>query len=96
MVKNLPADAGDMGSIQGGENGNSFQYSCLENHMDREGWQTTVHGGAKSWTRLSNRERWQANPAAVKTEHRGTRRVDVKMFPASVFVSHKCVKWMTA
>ena len=26
-------------------NGNPLQYSCLENPMDREGWQATVHGG---------------------------------------------------
>ena len=45
VVKNLPAnagDAGDSGTIPGsgrspGEgNGNPFQYSCLENPMDRE------------------------------------------------------------
>jgi len=42
VVKNLPANVGDMGSIPGsgrspGEgNGNSLQYSCLENCMDRE------------------------------------------------------------
>ena len=42
MVKNLLANAGDMGSIPGlgrspgEENGNTFQYSCLENPMDRE------------------------------------------------------------
>ena len=41
VVKNLPANAGDMGSIPGlgrssGEgNGNPLQYSCLENPMDR-------------------------------------------------------------
>ena len=41
VVKNLPADAGDMGSIPGwgrspGEgNGNPFQYFCLRNYMDR-------------------------------------------------------------
>ena len=41
MVKNLPANAGDAGSIPGsgrspgGGNGNPFQYSCLENSMDR-------------------------------------------------------------
>ena len=29
-------------------NGNLFQYSCLENSMDRGGWQATVHGVAKS------------------------------------------------
>ena len=42
MVKNLPTNAGDMGSIPGsgrfpGEgNGNPLQYSCLGNPMDRE------------------------------------------------------------
>ena len=33
-------------------NGNSLQYFCLENCMDREAWWATVHGVAKSWTRL--------------------------------------------
>ena len=46
-VKNLPADAGDlrgMGSIPGsgrspiGGHGNTMQYSCLENPMDRGAW----------------------------------------------------------
>ena len=43
MVKNLPADAGDVGSISGsgrspGEgNGNPLQYSYLENPLDRGG-----------------------------------------------------------
>ena len=55
-VKNLSANAGDPGSTPGsgrspGErNGNSFQYSCLRNAMDREAWQTTVHGVTKSRT----------------------------------------------
>ena len=61
MVKNLPAEAGesrDSGSILGsgrspGEgNGNPLQYSCLENSVDRGAWQATVHGVAKSQTRL--------------------------------------------
>ena len=60
VVKNLPANAADMGSIPGlgrstGEgNGNSLQYSSLENPMDRGAWQATVHEVAKSQTRLSN------------------------------------------
>ena len=59
MIKDLPANAGDVGSISGlgrssGEgNGNPLQYSCLGNPMDRGVWQATVHGGLKSWTRLS-------------------------------------------
>ena len=51
VVKNPPAfpgDAGDMGLIPrsgrspGGGNGNSLQYSCLEDSMDREAWWSTV------------------------------------------------------
>ena len=59
LVKNPPANAGDPGSIPGsrrspGEgNGNSLEYSCLDNPMDRGAWQATVHGVAKSQTRLS-------------------------------------------
>ena len=36
------------------ENGNPLQYSCLENPMDRGAWRATVHGVAKSQTRLSD------------------------------------------
>ena len=60
MVKNPPANVGEAGSILGsgrspGEgNGNPLQYSCLGNPMDRGAWQATVHGGTKSWTRLSD------------------------------------------
>ena len=61
VVKNLPASAGDlrdMGLIPGsgrspGEgNGNPLQYSCLGNPMDRGAWWATVHGVARSRTRL--------------------------------------------
>ena len=34
-----------------GENGNPFQYSCLENFMDRGAWRATVHGVTESWYR---------------------------------------------
>ena len=40
------------GRSPGGGHGNPLQYSCLENHRDREAWQPTVHGVAKSWTGL--------------------------------------------
>ena len=60
VVKNLPANAGDVGSIPGlgrspgEENSNPLQYSCLEIPMDRGVWQATVHGFTKSQTQLSN------------------------------------------
>ena len=43
---------GQEDSPEGG-NGNSLQYSCLENFMDRGAWWTTVHGVAKSRKSLS-------------------------------------------
>ena len=60
LVKNPSANAGDPGSIPGlgrslGErNGHPLKYSCLENRMDKGAWWATVHGVAKSWTRLSD------------------------------------------
>ena len=52
MVKKLPANARDAGSIPGygrslKVNGNLLQYSCLGSPMDRGAWQATVHGVAK-------------------------------------------------
>ena len=56
MVKNLPANAGDAkdtGSISGSGrspgvgNGNPFQYSFLENSMERGAWQAAVQGVVK-------------------------------------------------
>ena len=40
-------------------NGNPLQYSCLENPTDRGARQATVHGVAKSRTRLSERTVWR-------------------------------------
>ena len=40
-------------SSVGGGNGNPLQYSCLENPMDQGAWWATIHGVAKSQTRLS-------------------------------------------
>ena len=60
VVKIPPANAGDVGLIPGpgrspGEgNGNPLQCSCVENPMDREAWQATVHGVTKSQTQLSD------------------------------------------
>ena len=60
VSKGSACNGGDLGLIPGswrspGEgNGNSLQYSCLENSTDRGAWWITVHGVTKSWIRLSN------------------------------------------
>ena len=60
MIKNLSANAGDVrdmgltpgsGRSPGGGHNNPFQYSCMENPMDRD-WRTTVHRVTKSQTQL--------------------------------------------
>ena len=54
VVKNLPANVGDVGSVPGLRrslregNSNSFQYSCLGNLRDRGAWWAAVHGVAKT------------------------------------------------
>ena len=59
MVKNLPANAGDirdagsipgLGRSPGGGHGNPLQYSCLKNPMDRGAWWAMVHGVSQSDT----------------------------------------------
>ena len=61
VIKNSSANARgmrDAGSIPGsgrsprGGHVNPLQHSSLENLMNREAWQGTVHGVAKSWTGL--------------------------------------------
>ena len=61
MVKNQPANAGDIrdvssvlgsGRFPAGGHGNPLQYSCLENPMDRGAWQ--AHGVTHSQTQLSD------------------------------------------
>ena len=61
MVKNPRANAGevrDVGSVPGlGRslgvgNGKPLQYSCLDNFVDRDAWQATIHGVTKNWTQL--------------------------------------------
>ena len=63
VIKNLPANARDtkdtgstpeLGRSPGVRNGNPFQYSCLENSMDRGVWWAIVHGATKSQTQLND------------------------------------------
>ena len=62
MVKNMLAKAGDIRNVDlipesgrspGEGHGNPLLYSCRENPMDRGAWRATVHGVAKSRTRLT-------------------------------------------
>ena len=61
MVKNLPANGGDLRNVSsipgsgrspGGEHGNPLQYSCLQSPMDRGALQAIVHGVTNSRTNL--------------------------------------------
>ena len=53
MLKNLPTNAGDVGSIPGSGwssgvgNGNLLQYSCQKSPVEEGAWRATVHGGHK-------------------------------------------------
>ena len=60
VVKNPPANVGDVGSIPrsgrspGGGNDKAHQNSCLGDPMDREACWAMVHRVTKSWTYLSD------------------------------------------
>ena len=74
VVKNLPDNAGDItdgGSIPGwvrslgGRHGNSLQYPCLGNSMDRGTWWAPVHRVVKSQMRL----RWLTTQACLNSNN---------------------------
>ena len=64
MVKNPLANARDMGLIpglgrsSGLESGNTLQYSCLENPMNRGVWRATVLGVANSQIQFKQLSTW--------------------------------------
>ena len=72
MVKNLPANAGDAGSIPGlgrspaEGNGNPLQYYCLGNPMDRGAWWATVHEVARVGHNLVTKQQQQININYIK------------------------------
>ena len=74
----MPANAGDTVDADSipesrrsptGGNSNPLQYSCQDNPMDREGWQATDPGVAKSQPRLSTHTHREVhNPTSHKEE----------------------------
>ena len=67
MVKNLPANAGDTGSIPesgrspGGGHGNPLNYSCLKHPLDRGAWWATVQGVTRTRHNLATEQQQLAN-----------------------------------
>ena len=92
VSKESACNAKDLGLISGlgrspGEgNGNPLHYSCLENSMDREAWQATVHGVARVRHDLAtktNKENTKSNshsviPTTTKTHLPSTQKHKVK------------------
>ena len=77
VVKNPPANAGDTGSISdpriapGEGNGNLFQYSLLENPMDRGAWRAAVHEVTKEsditlWLNDNNKLKEKCTPLTLQ------------------------------
>ena len=73
MLKNLPANAGDLirdaglipglGRSPGVGHGNLLQYSCLKNPLDRGAWQATVHRIAE----LDTTERMNTDTSVIRS-----------------------------
>ena len=74
MVKNPPImqvqPLGQEDSPREGT-GNPFQYSCLENSMDRGAWWATVHRVTKSWTQLKRFSKHACPPDSERERGRG-------------------------
>ena len=74
VVKNPPANAGDMdlipgsGRSPGGGNGNTLQNSCLETSKDRGAWWAAIHGVAKSLSQLSTHARMNMEKVGTQEE----------------------------
>ena len=68
VVKNLPANAGDVDSIPGWErflgkgNGNPLQHSCLGNPMDSGAWQAIAHGVTKNLRLRTKQQLFSGGP----------------------------------
>ena len=69
MVKNLPANAGDvvlipgLGRSPGEGSGNPFQYPCMGNPIDRGAWRATAHEVAEELDTTETKQ--QVQPITV-------------------------------
>ena len=93
MVKNLPDNAENVGSVPGtgrlpgGRNGYQLQCSCMENSMDRGAWQqNTAHSVANSWTQLSTNTHTHTH---TQTHIKDTRRHDSILFFIFIYSDFK-------
>ena len=78
MVTNLPANAGDAGgesstpgsgrSPRGG-NGNTLQYSCLENLMDRGAWRASSPWICKESGKTEHAHAYEGEPTLDNAGH---------------------------
>jgi len=72
LVKNLPANAGDVDSVPelgrspGEGNGYPLQYSCLGNPEDRRAWWAPVHGVAKELDMTKQQQRISRRKEEIK------------------------------
>ena len=98
VVKNPPANAGDirdtssipgLGRSPGGGHGNPFQYSCLENPMEKGAWWASVHRVAKSQALLKWLSMHTCRTYSQRIEY-GTYWKYVSMFQ-EVFMFEVCI-----
>ena len=92
-----------LGRFPRGGNGNTLQYFCLGNPMDRGAWWATVHGVAKSPTRLkrlSTHQHAAGSPVLPAQEKRGSKQwvfqTTPTRFKAALPFSFCCSSWTAA
>ena len=100
MVKNHPADAGDIrdvglipesGGSPGGGHGNPLQYSCLENPMDRGTWWAIVHGSQ----RIGRNRSYSAHTHEGNISLPLVRKYNAVIYSITTFmVNNKDVNWL--
>ena len=96
VVKNLPANTGDMGSIPGlgrspGEvNGNPLQHSYLGNPTDRGARQAIAREAAKSWMQLATEH------ARTHSQNKNKQQIRSSKLLLIVLLIHSIVSWQLA